>query len=125
MRRCARLGLSFRRPLADNVAMKNLSLQIVALCLTASALAGELTDWPRWRGPHDDGCAAAGAWTTRLWAWTARPDHAHVAINHDRSGGGRADGAGGRGRSRARASMTNMYLYDTIIRAVQGALGEH
>lgn len=42
--------------------MKHLSLQLAVLGLTTAALAGELTDWPRWRGPHDDGCAPAGAY---------------------------------------------------------------
>ncbi len=48
--------------------MKRLFLQLIALCCAACARAGELTDWPRWRGPHDDGCAQAGLYPT---SWSA------------------------------------------------------
>ena len=57
-------------PFNDNAAMKNLLLQIVALGCAASALGGEMTDWPHWRGPHDDGCAPAGSYPT-IWNATS------------------------------------------------------
>ncbi len=42
--------------------MKKLPVFLAALGCAAAAVASELTDWPRWRGPHDDGCAPAGAY---------------------------------------------------------------
>lgn len=36
----------------------------------ATVLAGELTDWPRWRGPDDNGCAPAGVYPTS-WSPTS------------------------------------------------------
>jgi len=46
--------------------MKYLLLQSIVLCVAASALAGELTDWPRWRGPQDAGCTPVGTYPT-MW----------------------------------------------------------
>ena len=48
-------------------------LMVCWLCAVAqsaevSVQGGGLTDWPRWRGPHDDGCAPAGTYPT---SWDA------------------------------------------------------
>ena len=60
--------MCFRARADEDARMKNFLLHLAALCVAASAVAGELTDWPRWRGPHDEGCAPAGAYPA---AWSA------------------------------------------------------